>query len=299
MTLATSRLATPSWDWAAQVEDRVTAEAALRRASIRIARIDGAISGTPFLVALVPAYVAVLWQQARMTMRLAALHGRDPREPAMAPELLALRGVHPTPEAAAEALAALDREPPAREGRRPLRTWIVLARRVLVLAGFLDPPTKEKRGLPWRIAMAALGGAIWVGTWVFPLTFMVLMAWSCDSATRKLATRATVFYAPAPGAAAGKPARPGGPGGRAGRVDGDRDGAAARPAGRGRLRGRSRPLGSLAQRDRLDRGARPRRRPRVRRPALGVRGRLACARASRRTRPGCTRWSPSTDMTPG
>ena len=31
-----------------------------------ICRIEGAISGTPFLVALVPAYIALLWEQARM-----------------------------------------------------------------------------------------------------------------------------------------------------------------------------------------------------------------------------------------
>lgn len=198
MLLATARLAEPSWDWAGDIEDRAAAEATLLQESIRVARVDGAISGTPFLIALVPAYVAVLWQQARMTMRIAALHGRDPRGPAMAAELLALRGVHPSDEAAAAALAALEEAPAAREGRRPLRTWIELARRVLTLAGFLDPPQRRDRGTVRRAASAVIGGMIWVGTWVFPLTFMVLMSWTCESATRKLAARATERYAAAP-----------------------------------------------------------------------------------------------------
>jgi hypothetical protein len=50
-----------------------------------------------------------------------------------------------------------------------------------------------------RIASAVIGGAIWVGTWVFPLTFIVLMPWSCESATRRLAARASEFYEIAPG----------------------------------------------------------------------------------------------------
>lgn len=199
MLLATSRLAGPSSDWAAAVEDPAGAEAQLLGDSVRIARVNGAVSGTPFLLALVPAYVAVLWQQARMTMRIAALHGRDPRDPAMAAELLALRGVYPSTASASAGLAALECEPPGRDGRRPVRTWYALARRVLILAGFLEPPEPGRRtGGLRRIASGVAGGLIWIGTWVFPVTFMVLMSWSCERATRKLAARATEFYASAP-----------------------------------------------------------------------------------------------------
>ncbi len=46
----------------------------------RAARIDGAVAGTPFLIALVPGYLAFLWQEGRMERRIAALYGHDPRE---------------------------------------------------------------------------------------------------------------------------------------------------------------------------------------------------------------------------
>src|SRR5204862_7346661 len=67
----------------------------LRIRSAQIARIDGAISGTPFFIALVPGYLSYLWQEMRMTMRTAALYGRDLRTLRTGAEMLALRGVHP------------------------------------------------------------------------------------------------------------------------------------------------------------------------------------------------------------
>ena len=39
-----------------------------------------------------------------------------------------------------------------------------------------------------------LGVAVWVITWVLPLTFMVAMAWGCESQTRSLGRRAIAFY---------------------------------------------------------------------------------------------------------
>ena len=46
--------------------------------SAHVARIDGAISGTPFFIALVPGYLTYLQQEMRMTLRTAALYDRDP-----------------------------------------------------------------------------------------------------------------------------------------------------------------------------------------------------------------------------
>jgi uncharacterized paraquat-inducible protein A len=39
-----------------------------------------------------------------------------------------------------------------------------------------------------------LAGAIWVTTWVIPFTFMIMMAWGCESHARQLGRRALVFY---------------------------------------------------------------------------------------------------------
>jgi hypothetical protein len=39
-----------------------------------------------------------------------------------------------------------------------------------------------------------VGAIIWVITWVFPLTFMIAMAWGCETHTRQLGRRALLFY---------------------------------------------------------------------------------------------------------
>ena len=74
-----------------------------------------------------------------MTMRTAALYGRDLRSLTTAAEMLALRGVRPTVESAEAALAGV-RAKPMPEGptqRRSLRTWVNSVYLVLVFGGFL------------------------------------------------------------------------------------------------------------------------------------------------------------------
>src|SRR5215831_4680187 len=62
--------------------------------AVHLCRVQGAIPGTPFLIALIPAYVAVLWERARLLMRIAALHGRDPGTHQVAAEILAPRRIY-------------------------------------------------------------------------------------------------------------------------------------------------------------------------------------------------------------
>jgi hypothetical protein len=171
----------------------------LGKQSARVARIDGAIAGTPFLVALAPGYVAYLWQEARMSLRIAALYDHDPTTLHTAAEVLMLRGVHPTVEQAERALleAQATRLPPSPPGRRPLRTWFDSVYRLLVFGGFLGPPSDEDetRSRLRRVLTAVVGTLIWVTTWVLPVTFMIAMSWACESHTRDLGRRAREFYA--------------------------------------------------------------------------------------------------------
>jgi hypothetical protein len=204
---AVDRIADESTRWAQSVRrnrpDTPAAEIAeeLRITSAQIARIDGAISGTPFFIALVPGYISYLWQEMRMTMRTAALYGRDLRAPRTAAEMLALRGVHPTVESAEAALGKVKEAPmPGRpRERRSLRTWVHSVYLVLVFGGFLSPSAAEPPQQRWvdRLRSAAsllLGVAIWAMTWVLPVTFMILMAWGCESHARQLGRRAIAFY---------------------------------------------------------------------------------------------------------
>ncbi len=172
----------------------------LRTRSAQIARIDGAISGTPFFLALVPGYLTYLWQETLMTMRIAALYGRDPRRLRTAAEMLALRGVHPDVESAEAALITVrDAGTPGRPAhRRSLRLWVHSVYVLLVFGGFMSPSTAEPREGVWervRTAFSVLiGFAIWVTTWVLPVTFMIAMAWGCETHTRQLGRRSLVFY---------------------------------------------------------------------------------------------------------
>ena len=81
-------------EWAQRARDaaRDSSPAVLvdgqRRRTISTARVDGAVAGTPFFIALVPAYIAFLWQEVRFQLRVAALYGRDPADPSVAADFL-------------------------------------------------------------------------------------------------------------------------------------------------------------------------------------------------------------------
>jgi hypothetical protein len=200
------RLGESSLEWAGRVQEErhdvrrgVIAEE-VRIQTAQVARIDGAVSGTPFLIALVPGYLAYLWQEGVMERRIAALYGHDARDLETSARVLALRGVHPTADAAREALLKV-RDAPFPDKpteRRPLRTWVRSVYVLLIFGGFISAPTDEEdKYAHWRLKAAigfVIGALIWVITWVLPLTFMIVMAWACESHARSLGRRTLRFY---------------------------------------------------------------------------------------------------------
>ncbi|MFL5838484.1 MAG: hypothetical protein ACJ76K_18140, partial [Solirubrobacteraceae bacterium] len=88
--------------------------------------------------------------------------------------------------------------PPKPTTRRPLRVWVRSVKALLIFGGFLDPPTEERIEVAHpRLKAAAgigIGVAVWLITWVLPLTFMIAMAWACESHTRRLGRRILLFY---------------------------------------------------------------------------------------------------------
>jgi hypothetical protein len=202
---AADMLAEPSRTWAAKAH-RARPDAGpavladeLRTRSARIARIDGAIAGTPFFLAVIPGYLNYLWQEERMSLRTAALYGRDPASRRTIAEELTLRGVHESVEAAEATLKAVHRAPAQKPGsRRPLHTWVRSVKRLLIVGGFVAPIAPGRpagaRGRilgTWRTAMwtAAL-----IFTWIVPLVGVVAMAWACESHTRELGHRRRLYY---------------------------------------------------------------------------------------------------------
>jgi hypothetical protein len=207
LTLYSARnIGEPSLEWANNVrekrpeEPRAVIAEELRTQTAQVARIDGAVSGTPFLIALIPGYLSYLREEGRMVLRTAALYGRDPRELQTSAETLVLRGVHPTVDVAREALENV-RDVPLPEkpaARRSLRTWVHSITVLLIFGGFLSAPSdeREESAHPWLKATIGftIGAAIWVTTWVLPATFMVAMAWGCETHARQLGRRALLFY---------------------------------------------------------------------------------------------------------
>jgi hypothetical protein len=201
----TQRLAEPSLQWAERVRQErpdvprpVIAEE-VRTQTARAAAIEGAVAGSPFLLALIPGYIAYLRQEARMLLRTAALYDRDPRELEATAEILALRGVHPTIDAARSALLETQAVPVPEKPtkRRPLRTWVRAGYVLLILGGFLSgSSTKDKQSAHPKLKTAfacLIAFTIWVITWVLPVTFMLAMAWGCESNARQLGRRALIY----------------------------------------------------------------------------------------------------------
>ena len=198
----TGRLGDPAREWAQSVRSsrpdtpRAKIAEELRTQSAHVARIDGAISGTPFFIALVPGYLTYLQQEMRMTLRTAALYGRDPRELAdlggdarAARRAPGRRGRGGCVELRSATRALPDR--PAQ--RRSWRTWVHSVYLLLIFGGFMSPSVAEEdkgtRGKVRAVFGVLLGVGIWVTTWVLPLTFMIVMAWGCETHARQLGRR--------------------------------------------------------------------------------------------------------------
>ena len=203
--LLCDRLGAPSQAWAEAARQArpdtppvdIAEEQRLR--SIRIARVDGAISGTPFFIALVPGYLTFLLQEMRATLRTAALFGQDASSMQTAAEMLALRGIHDDPESARAALERVAATPmPERvTERRSLSTWYRSGVLLLVFGGFMAMPPEKSGWRDWiRTAIATVVGTVlWIVTWVLPLTFMLAMAWACESHARSLGRSTMIYYA--------------------------------------------------------------------------------------------------------
>ena len=202
-------LSEPSREWAEQVRKErpdtplpaIAEEVRIQTA--QVARIDGAVSGTPFLIALVPGYLAYLWQEGRMEQRIAALYGHDPRELETGAQTPGASRGAPDGRGRPGGPAEGERHRPAGEARPngdPLRVWVRSIYMLLVFGGFLSGPSGKERDddSHWRLR-AALGftGAtvIWMITWVLPLSFMIAMAWACESHARSLGSRTMRYYA--------------------------------------------------------------------------------------------------------
>jgi hypothetical protein len=185
-------------DLSSPEHDRLLRE--MRHDLLAFSRINGALSGTPFFIALVPAYVSVLREQARTALRIGALHGRDPGAPRRPAEILVFFDVYPDVQVAEARLERIRLPSAADEssGLRQvggLRAWLEVVTQVLILAGFIEPsPDKTKPKRTTRAIRTVLALSLWALTWIVPITFMLFMAYACEGRTRRVFDRALRYY---------------------------------------------------------------------------------------------------------
>ena len=148
---AVDRQADAARAWAQRARDAApnTSPSALadgqRRRTISTARVDGAVAGTPFFIALVPAYIAFLRQEVRFHLRVAALHGHDPAEPSIAADFLVLRGVHDDAEQALAELEIVRATPlPPPRARTPPEVLVQRSRQHPHPRGLPEPSSRTR-----------------------------------------------------------------------------------------------------------------------------------------------------------
>ncbi|MEV7775001.1 hypothetical protein [Kitasatospora sp. NPDC086791] len=176
----------------------VTEQAIAR--GVRRSVVDGSFLGGPFIVLLPIAFVAALLAQLRMVLELAAMAGHDPCGGDAAVEILLVQGVHPTPEAAAEALRKASR---AGTGGGSKGSWWSVVRRQAYLIGLVTPEQPARSRIRKWLGRAGIGVLLLFGT-VVPFVWVPACAEMYRRATNELADRALVRYG---SAGAGAPAR--------------------------------------------------------------------------------------------
>ncbi len=156
------------------------------RRSVGQARWAGAITGSSFYVGMVPAVTVIYCEQLRMVLRMAAIYGRDPEDPARAAEILVFQRRHQT---VAEAEAALqsaghaksrDRGPPWTR-----RTWMAVK------------PLPQMIGLQLRRIKHPLDVVIWAAeAAAFFVPLMSIPVWTYANAvsTKRLGRAAMEHY---------------------------------------------------------------------------------------------------------
>lgn len=166
------------------------AHVAARRARAT-SRRDGAVTGTSFYLGMPAAMASIYCHQVLMILKIAALYGHDPDDPARAAEILVLRGRHQDLAAASAALVAAGRRrDPSLPRTPPLRQLADLLRS-------LPGKVKEQLGaLREKGVLGAAAMALRVATYLVPFLGMPYWAISYARQTRAIGRKSIAFYGP-------------------------------------------------------------------------------------------------------
>ena len=169
-------------------------EAAIGK-GVRITVVEGAVMGGPIVILVPVAFVAAALAQAQMVFELAALGGRSPTDQMRAADLLVIQAAYRSTDGAVQALTRVKTDRHDREGKRlPRGTRLDMIRRMAFLLGLVEPPTGEKPGRARR-ALTWAGLVLFVAVaLVLPLLWIPALAAMFQKSTRRLGSRATIFY---------------------------------------------------------------------------------------------------------
>jgi hypothetical protein len=162
-------------------------ESKVARRAIVQARRDGAVTGTSFVVGMPAALLSMYLNQLRVVLRIAALHGLDPTDPARAAEFLVLQGKHATVEDAAAVLAAV----PVHREREHQGIWRAGLSMVREVPSLVSLQVHKARSAGWVNGALTVLGVI---SFVVPVLGVPVCAAGSARTTRRLTRSATKFY---------------------------------------------------------------------------------------------------------
>ena len=161
---------------------------AVPRSSIAKSRLDGAMTGTSFLIATPIGLLSIWLNQVTLVLGIAASAGLDPADPLRIAEFLVVSGLYDSVDEAARVLSSIP-SPRDTVTKRPLGTAIAgLAAQVPALLG-LGLRRVRSMGLREAITLAVMG----VGC-VVPVVGIPVFALSSGRETRNLGLEAIEFY---------------------------------------------------------------------------------------------------------
>ena len=164
--------------------DRV-AKRVLRR-SASVARRGGLITGSSFYVGMIPAMTMIYCEQLIVVLRIAAVYGRDPNDPARAAEILVMQGRYPNIDDAAAALRAAGASNSHRSAT-DVSTFVHVVRQLPSIIGLR---VRKYRRSP--IDLVIVGAE--VASYLVPVVSMPVWTYASARATRRLGHAAIDFY---------------------------------------------------------------------------------------------------------
>jgi hypothetical protein len=151
------------------------------------ARWAGAILGSSFYVGMAPALAMVYFDQILAVLRIAAIYGRDPNEPARAAEILVIQGHYRTVKLAESALRAATTPSTSRSAFTPTERLAVLLHALPSMIGLQLRRMKN----PLDVVI----GAVEAVSFFLPVVSIPVWIYANSRATSRLGRAAISFYA--------------------------------------------------------------------------------------------------------